>query len=201
MTAAIFPARMFYLPGRIPNPNGNNTLTIAAWQEQPGGGRRASSAQSPWRRSRTARTGKKGECDAWRLTTDDIAAAVCGPGRSRPLARRTAILSQVADLRDQQPALRTEENKLSAAARRVQAKIEAFRIPEGNDQIRLRRDEPAPPTTSVCGGPGRSPPGRSGSARGLWRRPSRWADDRRGHRDQAYDQTVVTPIHYERGPG
>ena len=44
------------------------------------------------------------------------------------LARRTAILTQVADLRDQQTALRTEEAKLSAAARRLQAKIEAFRI-------------------------------------------------------------------------
>ena len=44
------------------------------------------------------------------------------------LARRTAILSQVADLRDQQAALRAEEAKLSAAARRLQAKIEAFRI-------------------------------------------------------------------------
>ncbi len=44
------------------------------------------------------------------------------------LARRTAILSQVADLCDQQTARRAEEAKLSAAARRLQAKIEAFRI-------------------------------------------------------------------------
>ena len=44
------------------------------------------------------------------------------------LARRTTILAQVTDLRDQQAALRGEEEKLSAAGRRLEAKIEAFRI-------------------------------------------------------------------------
>jgi phage shock protein A len=44
------------------------------------------------------------------------------------LARRTAILAQVADLRDQQATLRSEQEKLAAAGRRLEAKIEAFRI-------------------------------------------------------------------------
>jgi phage shock protein A len=44
------------------------------------------------------------------------------------LARRTAILDQVADAHDEQAALRAEEEKLSAAQRRLEAKLGAFRI-------------------------------------------------------------------------
>ena len=42
------------------------------------------------------------------------------------LARRTAILAQVSRLREQQDALRAEEEKMSNAGRRMQEKIDAF---------------------------------------------------------------------------
>ena len=42
------------------------------------------------------------------------------------LARRTAILAQVSRLREQQDALRAEEEKMSDAGRRLQEKIDAF---------------------------------------------------------------------------
>ena len=44
------------------------------------------------------------------------------------LARRTAILSQVTGLRDQQAALAAEAASLSAAEQRLEAKVEAFRL-------------------------------------------------------------------------
>ena len=44
------------------------------------------------------------------------------------LARRTAVLTQAADLSEQQAMLRGEEERLSAAQRRLQDKIEAFRL-------------------------------------------------------------------------
>lgn len=44
------------------------------------------------------------------------------------LSRRAAIDSQLTDLKAQHEHLRNEENKLSDAARRLQAKIEAFRV-------------------------------------------------------------------------
>ena len=42
------------------------------------------------------------------------------------LARRTAILAQVSRLREQQDALRAEEEKMTDAGRRLQEKVEAF---------------------------------------------------------------------------
>ena len=42
------------------------------------------------------------------------------------LARRTAILAQVSRLREQQAALRAEEEKMTDAGRRLQEKVEAF---------------------------------------------------------------------------
>lgn len=44
------------------------------------------------------------------------------------LSRRAAINSQVTDLKSQHEHLRNEENKLSDAARRLQTKIDAFRV-------------------------------------------------------------------------
>lgn len=43
------------------------------------------------------------------------------------LARRSALQSQMADLQVQEDQLRTEENKLAEASRRLEAKVQAFR--------------------------------------------------------------------------
>lgn len=43
------------------------------------------------------------------------------------LSRRTAVASQVADLRAQQASLRAEEEKLTLAAQRLQVKVDTFR--------------------------------------------------------------------------
>lgn len=44
------------------------------------------------------------------------------------IARRTAILDQLTDLKAQHDTLKAEEDKLSEASRRLQAKVDAFRI-------------------------------------------------------------------------
>ena len=44
------------------------------------------------------------------------------------LARRSAVASQVTDLQGQQAALQAEEEKLTLAAQRLQAKVDAFRV-------------------------------------------------------------------------
>ncbi|MEV4860795.1 PspA/IM30 family protein [Streptomyces ossamyceticus] len=43
------------------------------------------------------------------------------------LTRRTAVGSQITDLRDQQASLRAQEEKLTLAAQRLQAKVDSFR--------------------------------------------------------------------------
>ena len=55
------------------------------------------------------------------------------------LARRAALLAQVSRLREQQDALRAEEQKMADAGRRLQEKIEAFGTQQGSDQGRLHR--------------------------------------------------------------
>ncbi|MFI0504484.1 PspA/IM30 family protein [Streptomyces albogriseolus] len=43
------------------------------------------------------------------------------------LTRRTAVISQITDLREQQTSLQTQEEKLTLAAQRLQAKVDSFR--------------------------------------------------------------------------
>jgi len=68
------------------------------------------------------------------------------------LALRTATLDHADDLTAEQGALRADEERLSAAARRLQAKIEAFRVHKETIKARYTAAEAATSAGLVLGG-------------------------------------------------
>jgi phage shock protein A len=79
------------------------------------------------------------------------------------LARRTAMLAQVSQLREQQATLRAEEEKMTGAGRRLQEKIDEFAVRK--EAIKAAYTGHGPRPASPRSSPG-SPRGRGRRRRG-----------------------------------
>ncbi|MEV6107355.1 PspA/IM30 family protein [Streptomyces sp. NPDC051940] len=70
------------------------------------------------------------------------------------LGRRTAVASQLTDLQNQQAALRAEEEKLTLASQRLQAKVESFRTSKETIKARYTAAEAQTRVTEAVTGIG-----------------------------------------------